>query len=631
LCVGINGQAQIVTSTDPTGGDTAWTAVDQQSSLFGPSRAISCPSQQLCVVVGSTGAVLYSTEPAGGAGAWHTAAHLPASRYGIAALSCPSTTLCVAADASGTVFTTNDPTQPDQWSSTPLESGSYLTGLSCSPPSFCVSSSGSSVYVSADALAGSWSSMVVDTVDSQYENQIQSVACPSTQLCIAADREGNVAGSSDPASPSASWQLGLVDAVPVPDDISCGPGSVCVAVDSGGNILTSSNPVAGAASWHPLHVSGNALTWVGCYPEDLCVTALSGGLLASADPLDAAAWAGAPIAGPTVPAQCPTTSFCVDLEGALAPPTTFAISVGPLSPQRPVVLTGSGNEWMSMHAVSCPSAAFCVGLVTARRLVGDVWWPQRELIAISTNPASRRAWTIDSTPAPELNAVACPSPTLCIGTIADGKVAATTDPSGGTRTWKTSTAPAGKTLTWITCPSEWLCVLSDATGDLLTRTNPGTDAASWTIQHVAYSIERPSCISTSLCVALNQQGQVVVGTGTPGSYQDGVAAASRAIPTPAGPRVAVACNGGRSDRCRLRLVLTFLRHRARASSTAGARFSDLRARRRALIRVTLTAAARRQLLTFRTLRLKLTITATARTRARIVSTQVVKLTAEPRR
>jgi hypothetical protein len=287
-----------------------------------------------------------------------------------------------------------------------------------------------------------------------------------------------------------------------------------------------------------------------------------------------------------------------------------------------------------MRAVSCPSAALCVGAVTELRLThevlpGNVWWPQRELIATSTEPASPDAWAVDPSSAPDLNSITCPSPTLCVGTIAKSEVALTTDPLGGTGTWSSLTVPGDKTLTWITCPSEWLCVASDSTGDLLTWTDPGTPAQSWTIQHVADFIEPPSCISTSLCVALTQDGRIVVGAGAPGSYEDGAAAASRATTSTAGARVAITCHGTSTDRCRLTLALTFLAHGP--ASNAGVGYVDVRAGRRALTRVPLTATARHRLSTHHKLRLRLTVTATTRSRARIVSTQVLKLTGTPRR
>ena len=69
LCVALDSNGQIVTSTDPTGGPSAWTSfgVDQGSADF---SAISCPSAFLCVAVDDLGNVATSTDPTGGSGAW---------------------------------------------------------------------------------------------------------------------------------------------------------------------------------------------------------------------------------------------------------------------------------------------------------------------------------------------------------------------------------------------------------------------------------------------------------------------------------------------------------------------------------------------------------------------------------
>ena len=74
LCVAVDTVAQVVTSTDPTGGTNDWTTtqVDANDSLTG----ISCPSVSLCVAVTGDGDgfgggdVVTSTDPTGGSGAW---------------------------------------------------------------------------------------------------------------------------------------------------------------------------------------------------------------------------------------------------------------------------------------------------------------------------------------------------------------------------------------------------------------------------------------------------------------------------------------------------------------------------------------------------------------------------------
>ena len=64
------------TTSNPTGGTAAWTATDIDSrfstGLLGGMSGVSCPSTSLCVAVDPNGNVLTSTRPSGGARAWTT-------------------------------------------------------------------------------------------------------------------------------------------------------------------------------------------------------------------------------------------------------------------------------------------------------------------------------------------------------------------------------------------------------------------------------------------------------------------------------------------------------------------------------------------------------------------------------
>src|SRR4051812_9183625 len=73
--------------------------------------SVSCPSASLCVAMDSANPsnVLTSTNPTGGATAW-TADPIGVSGFSsIGAVSCPATTLCVAVDGAGIVYWSTDP------------------------------------------------------------------------------------------------------------------------------------------------------------------------------------------------------------------------------------------------------------------------------------------------------------------------------------------------------------------------------------------------------------------------------------------------------------------------------------------------------------------------------------------
>ena len=108
LCVGygpaplVPGHGDVVTATDPTGGDAAWTAASVGPD---PLTGMSCPSSSLCVGVDVGGKVLTSTDPTGGSGAWSTldVANADGFPTSFEDVSCPSVSLCVAVDFSGNV------------------------------------------------------------------------------------------------------------------------------------------------------------------------------------------------------------------------------------------------------------------------------------------------------------------------------------------------------------------------------------------------------------------------------------------------------------------------------------------------------------------------------------------------
>lgn len=98
FCAAAGKGPQVFTSTDPTGGSSAWhgAVIDPQHSFSG----IACASRSLCAAFDGGGRVFVSSDPAGGATTWHeTATGQPLS-----AIACPSTRLCVLATSRGTVL-----------------------------------------------------------------------------------------------------------------------------------------------------------------------------------------------------------------------------------------------------------------------------------------------------------------------------------------------------------------------------------------------------------------------------------------------------------------------------------------------------------------------------------------------
>jgi hypothetical protein len=146
LCVagGVNGM--IATSTTPAGAAKAWklaridNARPTDPHYLGPHADITdvaCPTIRLCVVLDDGANVLTSTNPTGGARAWKRVR----LRFtaGIFDLSCPTAVMCVAIDGEGDAVTTTDPTGgPGAWTITSLDPLHRLTSLACPTMSRCI-------------------------------------------------------------------------------------------------------------------------------------------------------------------------------------------------------------------------------------------------------------------------------------------------------------------------------------------------------------------------------------------------------------------------------------------------------------------------------------------------------------
>jgi hypothetical protein len=99
LCVAVDHDGNVVTSTDPTGGAGTWTAVNIEATFL---THVTCPSTSLCVATDWVGNIWTSTDPTGGASAW-TSAVVADSEHpeDLTGISCPTTSLCVAIDGNG--------------------------------------------------------------------------------------------------------------------------------------------------------------------------------------------------------------------------------------------------------------------------------------------------------------------------------------------------------------------------------------------------------------------------------------------------------------------------------------------------------------------------------------------------
>ena len=245
LCVAVDSEGNIVTSTDPAGGTSAWntTLLDPGASL----NSVSCVAGPLlCVAVDSLGNVLTSTNPTAGAGAWTKTSIDPS--FDIASVSCASASLCVAVDNGANALIGSDPAGgASGWSPTELDAGN-LSSVSCTAPSTCVVvDRDGDALTTTDPGGGSstWSSVVVGS-----GNGLAGVSCISGPLlCVAGATSGEIATSSEPTALSSTWISTEIDSTYYINGVACTSGPLCVAVDQWGDELTSTDPEGGPSAW----------------------------------------------------------------------------------------------------------------------------------------------------------------------------------------------------------------------------------------------------------------------------------------------------------------------------------------------------------------------------------------------
>ena len=273
LCAAIDQNdtsGHILTSTGPASPSTSWQIADM--GAFDYPEAVSCASESFCAVADNRGNVLVSTEPTGGITAWmkvplNAEAVEHETSFGFVDVSCPSASFCAAIDDIGNTFTSTNPTGGiEAWTSTPLGDTS-LEAISCASAALCVITDfHGNILTSTEPTAGAaaWQSAHLD------ENGLGGVSCPSTSLCVIGGFFGEIFSSNEPTAGPEAWSSADFDEFSYLLSVSCPLVSFCAAVDSfDGNALTSQDPFH---EWTRQHLSApEGLFAISCPSAELCV------------------------------------------------------------------------------------------------------------------------------------------------------------------------------------------------------------------------------------------------------------------------------------------------------------------------------------------------------------------------
>jgi hypothetical protein len=285
LCVAVDMEGDVVYSTDPTGGPSAWhTTFVSDPGLYVSNvgfYAVSCPTASLCVATDNQGGIATSTDPTGGPSAWKHEGVVFSSLY-LYGISCPSTSLCVATSNGGELlYSTNPAAGASSWHSEEDDSGGGPAGVSCPTTGFCaaVDLNAGVLTTTAPTNLAAWSRSQFTAENGEISQSAWSISCPSSALCVAGGAFGGSDYSTNPAGGSTAWHE--IPGVHDTEGISCPTVSLCVVAGEF-TVSTSSNPTGGGSAWTVSEVEDQDATYdepagngyirdVDCESASLCV------------------------------------------------------------------------------------------------------------------------------------------------------------------------------------------------------------------------------------------------------------------------------------------------------------------------------------------------------------------------
>jgi hypothetical protein len=474
LCVSVDFDGNVVTSTDPTGGASAWKAVDLSADPGGPGdlETVSCGTVNECVLGDDAGQVIASSQPTAGAHAWVAKS---VDVNGTVFVSCLPSLQCVAADDSGNVFASTNAAAGRPWRMTTDVDPSGFAAITCQSAMLCVAADEGGSFASSSDLGARWS------IGSQLGHgalrpvSLTALSCPRISLCVALDAAGNELTSVDPGG--GKWTARTINPGLDPNGLSCAARGFCEAVGPYSTVASVTNVLSAGSGWRLGDLSR--------YPPG-----------SADDPADELLNA----------VSCVSSSLCVATrDDATAGNFNLEVSRNPAGPPTSWHAIAIGEpEMEDFTGISCPAVKLCVA---ADENGGQV--------AVSTDGAARwRLVQIADVNAGILD-VSCPSQSFCAAVSDGGQVITSTFPSGGPDAWQRTAIDRGHDLDAIACASRSLCMTFDSKGRVFVSTDPTDGAATWHATATGQDLTNVACPSNHLCVLTTSAGSVLVATRRP--------------------------------------------------------------------------------------------------------------------
>jgi hypothetical protein len=347
-------------------------------------------------------------------------------------------------------------------------------------------------------------------------------------LCAIVISTGTAVARAAPAPPAPLlWTVpGPVDGAPL-ETISCPSLTLCVAGDHDGYVLWSTDPADTPAAWHGAEIpDANEIVGISCPTVSFCAAIdAKGDVITSEDPTGGAgAWTLVPVdtspvegesdsSGPILDRgiSCPTAGLCVAVDAAgnalvSSDPAggAGAWSIVHIDGDRTRGCDGSGLACQAaLEAISCPSVTLCV----AGDFSGNILWSFAPTSASGPWPGT----PTDGAAISSIYGVSCPTSGFCASVDGIAGRIITFDP-GDPAAQRIDRL--GGQLDGVWCSSASLCLVSEQTAgglsQLLGSTDPGAARPTWGAGGPG-GATGAACPSPALCLAVDGEGNVSAG------------------------------------------------------------------------------------------------------------------------
>jgi hypothetical protein len=320
--------------------------------------------------------------------------------------------------------------------------------------------------------------------------RLKAIACPTTTFCLAVGSHGEAVTSVSPAGGATEWSGRRIDGGTALVAVSCPSPRMCVVLDAHGRVLSANDPGGRAGAWRTVQLdllrrcarpsctrAPAFPTAVDCPTARLCVVIdTQGDVFTSTHPtVERRSWHRArPTAGELNAVSCASARLCV----ATTPGRWVIISTRP---------TGGARAWRRLRvlpdgfygtrnvfgSISCPAVNFCLGSAADGFNVG---------LYGTRAPTTARTWaTVQSlsSPQPYTNlssgAVSCGADDSCAAYTVDQNGADALYASNDLTTWRAASFSGSDTLSGlsdISCAGATLCVAVTNRGDAVVGTAP---------------------------------------------------------------------------------------------------------------------------------------------------------------